>query len=130
MAAACAYRSTLTIQRATFDHNASQDGGGISDNGTLQLINVTVSGNSATDQGGGLYNEAGGAYASIITMTNVTIKDNGATTAGGGFFNFNVSTPPRTSRTRSSPTAPVRAIAAARPSRRQVLAPAVTILVR
>ncbi|MFN8596719.1 MAG: choice-of-anchor Q domain-containing protein [Anaerolineae bacterium] len=85
-----AYRSTLTIQRATFDHNASQDGGGIhNDNGTLQLINVTVSGNSATDQGGGLYNEAGSAYASIITMTNVTIKDNGATTAGGGFFNFN-----------------------------------------
>lgn len=85
-----AYRSTLTIQRATFDRNGSQDGGGIhNDNGTLQLINVTVSGNSATDQGGGLYNEAGSAYASIITLTNVTIKDNGATTAGGGLYNFN-----------------------------------------
>ena len=85
-----AYRSTLTIQRATFDHNTSQDGGGIhNEDTTLQLINVTVSGNQATSEGGGIYNDAGGAYSSVITMTNVTIKDNGAATAGGGIFNFN-----------------------------------------
>ena len=85
-----AYRSTLTIQRATFDHNTSQDGGGIhNDNSTLQLINVTVSGNSATSEGGGVYNDAGSSASSIITMTNVTIKDNGATTAGGGIYSFN-----------------------------------------
>jgi predicted outer membrane repeat protein len=85
-----AYRSTLTIQRATFDHNTSQDGGGIHNEATtLQLINVTVSGNQATSEGGGIYNDAGSAYPSVITITNVTIKDNGATTAGGGIFNYN-----------------------------------------
>ena len=49
-----------------------------SKSGTLSLTNCTVSGNTATAQGGGLLNSAGGA-----TLINCTVSANSATTGGG-----------------------------------------------
>ena len=46
------------------------------------LTNVAVSGNSATDSGGGMFNTS-----SSPTLTNVTINGNSADNSGGGMFN-------------------------------------------
>ena len=49
----------MTLDRVTINGNtADKDGGGIYNFGvgsTLSLVNVTISGNSATDRGGGLF---------------------------------------------------------------------------
>jgi hypothetical protein len=58
-------------------------GGGIRNSGTLTLINTTVSGNSASLTGGGIFNAAGG----LATVTNSTVSGNSAGVEGGGIFN-------------------------------------------
>ena len=58
-------------------------GGGISNDGTLQLVNVTVSGNHA-GSGGGIFN--GGT----LTITGGKIAGNRANVMGGGIFNGGV----------------------------------------
>ena len=50
--------------------------------GTTTLTNVTVSGNSASVSGGGLY-----VSGSTTTLTNVTVSGNSASVSGGGLFN-------------------------------------------
>jgi uncharacterized repeat protein (TIGR01451 family)/CSLREA domain-containing protein len=58
-------------------------GGGIFNEGTLTITNSAVSGNSAADQGGGIYNAAG-----MLTITNSTVSGNSALTeVGGGIYN-------------------------------------------
>jgi predicted outer membrane repeat protein len=52
------------------------------------LTNVTISGNSATTSGGGIFNTQ-----SNPTLTNITIFGNNATTSGGGMYNENQSSP-------------------------------------
>jgi uncharacterized delta-60 repeat protein len=59
-------------------------GGGIEDNGTLSLYNVTVSGNSAAYVGGGIYNSVGSGQ---LLISATTIAANTAALQGGGFFN-------------------------------------------
>ena len=59
-------------------------GGGISNNGTLTIINSTLSNNYAADSGGGL---CGGG-----TITNSTMSDNTATNEGGGILTTGVLT--------------------------------------
>ncbi len=77
----------VTITNSTFsDNHAGGRGGGIGNQGSLTLIDSTISGNSAAspDGGGGISNESG------LTMTNSTISNNsatGATASGGGLFN-------------------------------------------
>ena len=56
-------------------------GGGISNSGTLTMVNCTVSENAAQGDGGGFYN--GGA----AIMTNCTVSDNAAQGNGGGIYN-------------------------------------------
>jgi CSLREA domain-containing protein len=72
-------------------------GGGVHSHGVLTMENVTLTGNSAPDDGGGL---AGGTCAgtfndpsacpigrgSCATLTNVTITGNSAQARGGGIF--------------------------------------------
>ena len=48
--------------------------------GTVTLTNVTLSGNTASTLGGGLYNKA------TATLTNVTLSGNTAGTSGGGLW--------------------------------------------
>jgi hypothetical protein len=59
-------------------------GGGIINNGTLMLENSTVSGNTVTGQGGGIYNAASG----VLTVLQSTISGNAAA-SGAGIYNTN-----------------------------------------
>lgn len=74
--------STTTINKSAILNNTviSGNGGGIANEGTLILTNVTVSGNDAAN-GGGVENEGG------TTLINVTIADNTASDTGGGIRN-------------------------------------------
>ena len=55
------------------------NGGGIANKGTLELTNVTLSGNVAAVQGGGLHNATG----ATATTTNCTVTANEAQAEGG-----------------------------------------------
>lgn len=78
----------LTITNGRVSRTYDAYGGGIYNDGTLALINCTVSGNSVTAtysdyaRGGGIYN--GGT----LTVTNSIISGNLATGDGGGIANF------------------------------------------
>lgn len=76
--------SSPTLTNVTISGNmASNDGGGIYNNySSPTLTNVTISGNEA-NWGGGMYN-----YNTRLTLTNVTISGNTATEKGGGMYNF------------------------------------------
>jgi predicted outer membrane repeat protein len=81
--------SILTLQSNTRlrDNHADNSGGGLENDGIATLINVTVSGNSAT-AGGGLYNSHPiGGNPATATLTNVTFGGNSATIEGGGLWN-------------------------------------------
>jgi hypothetical protein len=76
---------TVTIQGLTIRYgNRAGSGGGIENNGTLTLLNSTISGNVANGLGGGLYNS--NPYG-ILTLTNSTVSGNTATSGGGGIHN-------------------------------------------
>jgi hypothetical protein len=82
----------LTMQGSTVSGNNSQYGGGILNNsftsayngytyyGSETLVNCTLSGNSATNQGGAVYD------AGVSEITNSTISGNTAGTLGGGIY--------------------------------------------
>lgn len=70
----------LTIQNGKFQGN----GGGIACTGTLMVTNSTISNNSASYDGGGIYN-----YQGTVTVNNSTISGNSAQDGnGGGIFNY------------------------------------------
>ena len=77
---------TLEVVNVTFSGNQAESGGGI-DNGLfskLKVTNSTFSGNSAGDGGGGgIYN--GSIYD--FTVTNSTFSNNSASFGGGGIYN-------------------------------------------
>ena len=58
--------------------SATKNGGGVYNKGTLTLTNCMVSGNSAEYRGGGLYSHG------TLTLTDCTVAGNSATTGGGG----------------------------------------------
>jgi hypothetical protein len=58
--------------------NAADLGGAIENFGFLQVANTTISGNTASVEGAGIYNRAG----AILELTNATITNN---TVGSGF---------------------------------------------
>ena len=77
----------LTLTNSTLSGNsADQDGGGIynANGGTLTLTNSTVSGNNAGVDGGGIRNDPGGT----LTLTNSTVTGNTAGDDGGGIYNI------------------------------------------
>ena len=80
---------TATVTGGTFNGNtASNQGGGLFSNGTsLSLTGATVTGNSTPGRGGGLFNNGG-----TLSLTDCTVTGNSAYTAwkpadGGGIFN-------------------------------------------
>jgi hypothetical protein len=83
-------RDTLFISNSIIRNNTASRGGGIashSHSGPVTYVTVTnstISGNSAINNGGGLYAGAG-AY-SDITVTNSTISENTANANGGGIY--------------------------------------------
>lgn len=74
--------SPILISGSTFTGNTGPAGGAINNGSSaihITLVNSTVSGNNATNIGGGIW--AGGAP---MTIANSTITDNTATNHGGG----------------------------------------------
>ncbi len=78
---------TATIKNLTFKDNiagsGSGIGGGIYNSGTLTLEKSTING-SAAGTGGGLYNDG------IMDLTNDTLNGNSATGSGGGIYNGSI----------------------------------------
>ena len=73
---------TLEVVNVTFSGNQAESGGGI-DNGLfskLKVTNSTFSGNSAVG-GGGIYNRSG-----PLEVTNNTFSNNSASNSGGGIY--------------------------------------------
>ena len=70
---------TLILVDSTVRDSRASTGGGITNAGTgvLTLVNVTITGNTATGVGGGLEN------LGSATLANVTISGNAAPSAGG-----------------------------------------------
>lgn len=71
-------QASLTLTESALLANTAGSGGGLASSGTLQLTNVTLSGNKATGQGGGLL--ATGGLASLL---NTTVASNTASSGGG-----------------------------------------------
>ncbi len=72
---------TLTMTGGTISSNKAEDGGGICNEGTGQITGVTVSGNTASDNGGGIY--AWATASGSMVLTDVTITNNQAQAGGG-----------------------------------------------
>ncbi len=67
----------LTVRHGVSD-NATYGGGGISNLGTLTVINSTISGNTTISGGGGI------SYFGTLTVINSTISGNNSDYSGGG----------------------------------------------
>jgi hypothetical protein len=79
--------ATSTLTNVTISNNKAPDGAGIRNSGgtingapfgVLTMVNVTISGNTATGRGGGLLNDGTGE----ATLTNVTFSGNSAAAGG------------------------------------------------
>jgi predicted outer membrane repeat protein len=83
------------VTGSTVSHNTATNGGGIYNGDTLTLKNSTISENTASQDGGGIYNEgAATAFGStVLTLTGSTVSGNTAGRAGGGgiFFGGTIS---------------------------------------
>jgi hypothetical protein len=78
----------VELNSCTISHNSAKaDGGGIDNSGTLSLNNSTISNNSAA-YGGGLNNSLLGN----AIVNNTTISDNSSTVDGGGIGNNGILT--------------------------------------
>jgi len=77
---------TLTLLQTALSENSAETGGGVfnSDRSTLIITDSTLSGNSATRYGGGIYNWYGG----MLIITNSTLSGNSATIDGGGIYSW------------------------------------------
>ncbi len=81
---------TVNVTDSTISGNtAINNGSGIYDNfGAVTVTDSTISGNSAGTDGGGIYNYGGGSYNKIaVNVIDSTISGNAATTNGGGIYN-------------------------------------------
>lgn len=76
----------LTLKNLTVANGkaSSSNGSGMVNSGTVTLTNVTFSGNSASFEGGGMFN----LNNSSPTLTNVTFSGNSAARSGGGMRNI------------------------------------------
>ncbi|MFK7805434.1 MAG: Calx-beta domain-containing protein [Anaerolineae bacterium] len=75
----------ITISNSSILNNVSQQGAGIYNRNAHTLIsNSIISGNVASAEGGGIFNNRAGA---LLTITHSTISDNSAVNAGGGLHN-------------------------------------------
>jgi predicted outer membrane repeat protein len=83
----CASQGTLTLSESAVYRNTAGFGAGIYDSdGTDSVIRSTVTNNTASDQGGGIYSVNGGT----VTVTRSAVQANtanGGTGSGGGIYN-------------------------------------------
>lgn len=75
---------SLVLNNITISNGRApaSSGGGLLNEGNLELLDCTVTGNTAV-AGGGIWNEGG-----RVTLMNTTVSGNGATNSGGGIGNF------------------------------------------
>ncbi len=86
---------SLTLLDTEVSHNSARQGGGISRSsqsvsGTLSAVDSTISGNTATIHGGGIYNTGNGvlSFTRTVVAGNVAgMATNGPLAHGGGIFN-------------------------------------------
>ncbi len=80
----------VLLTDVTVSGNTSAEGGGISNKGTLKIVNSTLSDNRATgsvsSDGGGLYNNYG-----TVTLINSTVTANLADRNGGAIYTYSSS---------------------------------------
>lgn len=75
---------TLTLAEVTVTNNrANSNGGGIFNVGTLTITDSTISENLSTANGGGIFTSVG----SVLALTNSTLSGNKSYTSGGGIHN-------------------------------------------
>lgn len=72
--------STLALEALTLTNGSESTGGAIYNQGEVHLIDCRVTGNTATDSGGGIRNQNTG----ILRINRSTIEDNKAGGGGGG----------------------------------------------
>ena len=70
--------STVTINGGSIQNCQAPDGGGIYNNGSLNVTGGTISNNSASDHAGAIYN-----YGGTLEIANCTIANNTANDVGG-----------------------------------------------
>ena len=75
--------SDVTIRNGYYVPNVNAYGGGVYNEGSLTMINSTISANKAASYGGGISNSNIG----ILSVINSTIRQNYADFAGGGIYN-------------------------------------------
>ncbi len=77
---------TITSGAASPDDTAGGSGGGIRDQGSVNLTlnNVTITGNTATADGGGIAMENTVSVPWVLTLNGCTVSNNHAGDAGGG----------------------------------------------
>jgi parallel beta-helix repeat protein len=73
---------TASLSGLTVSGGGAFNGGGLYDLGNLTLTNCTVSGNSASNRGGGLYTPS--SASGTTTLINCTVSNNSARGSGGG----------------------------------------------
>jgi predicted outer membrane repeat protein len=81
---------TATLVSSTLNNNIADNGGGMSNSGDYAkatLVNATVSGNSATVNGGGIANEAQLNIVNATIVNNVNDSNSDGNGNGGGIFN-------------------------------------------
>ncbi|MGB3298108.1 MAG: DUF4114 domain-containing protein [Phormidesmis sp.] len=77
--------ASATILNSTFSHNQARNGGGIRNDGTLRLINATLSRNT----GGGLVNTTSNPFSASAPAANAEIRNSTITqNTGAGIINF------------------------------------------
>src|ERR1043166_6264298 len=78
-----------TIQRSTGGgiYNDGESSGG---SATLMLTNSTLSGNTASFWGGGIYNDGSSSGSATLTLSNSTLSGNSAANYGGGILNYGI----------------------------------------
>jgi len=76
-------KGTVTIIDTTISNNSAQYGGGIDNSGKLHVSGGSNSGNSASSQGGGIYNSLG----ATATVDSTPFSGNSSGSSGGGIYN-------------------------------------------
>lgn len=74
-------RGFVYVENSMITNNNASDGGGISNSGTMIILNSNISNNETNGSGGGIYN------FETLTAINSTINNNRADSTGGGIIN-------------------------------------------